>query len=132
MPAIILAEFLCGIGWNASSNSGGIPGWNPVEFQGNARNYSGGIQQNPSRFQLKFFRNSGPLWTGIPAGFPQNSCAIFTRVEVRRLKTKFLSEGSIRFLPCCTIKVTFDERFIFHWSPSNSSYHSNNTDILSF
>ena len=46
------------------------------------------------------------------------------------MKTKFLFEGSHRLLPYDTIIVTYDERFIFQWFPSNRGYHSNNTGIL--
>ena len=48
------------------------------------------------------------------------------------MKTKFTSEGNLRFLPYHTIIVTYDERFIFHWFPSNRGYHSNNTGFLLF
>ena len=56
--------------------------------------------------------------------------SFFFCLEVRLLNTKFLSEGNLRFLPYYTIIVTYDERCIFHWFPSNRGYHSNNTGIL--
>ena len=48
---------------------------------------------------------------------------------LRVLKTKIRSEGKRRFLPYYTIMMTYDDRFILHWFPSNIGCHSNDFGI---
>ena len=99
-----------------------------AHFRARARVYFAG------NAKIRDYSQSYPIYTGLTRSPLRWLLVVFLFFFclVRLLKTKFLSEGNLRFLPYCTIVVTFDQRFVFHWFPSNRGYRSNNTGIVLF